>query len=352
MKTPTQCVRSEALLDSGLIRTEQSHFPPELRSGEYFFNFVQSKSAIIPCSPHSPKPCRIGGFDPGAANRVTYDEAVSVYKQSQQKYSSSKSLSGVMIATGSVEDLVVISMDNVIDPETAYIDPSLRELLVELDDTFWEVSRSGTGINGYILDNEGVDPEIRSDGVVEAIDDTSVAITGQHINRTSKTLARCSGTVNKYQAKYKNYKSSTSSATPDNKNSTSRAEKRAKVLEARKMGLDKGEFEDILGRTEEDLNDRERRVVTAMCRSNPKAKQLWKNGHDAQSAVDKKSRNDSTLMNRLAWWGREADRFDFELSQAEVEHLFLASPLGKRDKIKRPERVSLIAYNEIWPDAK
>lgn len=104
-----------------------------------------------------------------------------------------------MIATGAVEDLVVIDLDDVIDVETAYMDPLLREFLTELDDTFWEVSMSGTGAHGYVLDSGGVTPEVKKNGTIETTDSKAVALTGQHIQGTARTIARYDGIIEKYQ---------------------------------------------------------------------------------------------------------------------------------------------------------
>lgn len=350
MRQPTQHARSEALFDSGLIRRDQYHFPAELRSGEHFINFVQRESSKIPCSPNSRKPRHINGFDPGAENLVTYDEAVQAFYQSRQKYPPNKALSGVMIATGTVQDLVVIDLDDVIDVETAYMEPLLREFLINLSDTFWELSMSATGAHGYLLDKTGVDSRIVKNGTIELIDEKAVALTAKQINGTAETIARADGVVSEWQSVHNEHKSNPSPVTPDSESNADSTETDVTVPEARRNGLDNESFWNAWGRTEDDLNKRERRVVTAMCTHNPKGKQLWNRGHDAELAKEDESRNDMALMSRLAWWGREADMFNFELSQAELERLFLASPLGKRTESKRPAKVSLTAYNAIWSE--
>lgn len=117
---------------------------------------------------------------------------------------------------------------------------------------------------------------------------------------------------------------------------------------ARDAGLGTDEFHEALGADKGDLSDQQQRVIESMCKYDDGACELFEEGHSAPEASDDRSRNDMALMGRLAWWGREADMFDFELSQSKIEEAFLVSELGSRREIRqRPGKVSLTAYNAI-----
>ena len=324
--------------------------PASINHDQVWYCFVVDESGDtvdkIPAAPR-PDPKYINGFDPDDEHLVDFNSAFGAVRESQSRHGD-EGLDGIMLSLSSC-DVGVIDIDDCIDDEGRMTELA-TDVVEGLSDTMWEVSPSGSGLHGYVRDTTDLDPEYvkKQNDALEIYTDRGVTFTGRKVVGTSASIVECDGLLRSYQRKYNDERteSSSSRSTPSRSSSSD-----TRMGTARQDGLGTDEFRKALRADKGDLSDRQRRVIDAMCKYDDGARELFKLGHGAPGASNDESRNDMSLMGRIAWWGIEADMFDFKLDQSEIEECFLLSALGDRRKIQqRPGKVSITAYNAIHYD--
>jgi len=350
---PTNFEENPGLDSSEIVEEGLFTIPSCLVDQTVWYCFVVDESGDtvdkIPAAP-TPDPTYIDGFDPDDEHLVDFATAFSAVRQSQQLYGD-RGLSGIMLSLGSC-DVGIIDIDDCID-EDGQLSELAATVVDGLSNTMWEVSPSGSGLHGYVRDTQGLDEDYvkKQNDALEIYQDRGVTFTGRKVVGTSASIVECDGLLRSYQRLYNDKRSESSSGSQSGSTSSRSSTNNGQMGTAQEAGLGTEEFRQALRAEKSDLSDRQIEVIEAMCRYDDDAWELWHEGHSASSASRDKSKNDMSLVGKLAWWGREADMFDFELDQSEIEECFLLSALGNRRKIRqRPGKVSLTAYNAIHYD--
>lgn len=317
--------------------------PESIRDQEVWHCFCYDGDDKIPAAPTAEIEY-VDGYDPDPEYLVDFETAFEVVDKARRGLSGG--VDGVMLNLGAC-DVVVIDLDDVVDDDGTLSDLA-HNLTEDLTDTFWEISPSGNGLHGYLCDDVELDESYvqKDEGGLECYTSRAVTFTGRHVEGTSESILELDGALRAYQRQYNAKRDS--EPTGDTSEPTHSVGSSPSIDRARDGGLGTDEFEGLVGADKEALSDQQRKVVEAMCEYDDGARALYEDGHEASCAVDDKSRNDMSLMGRIAWWGQTADMFDFSLSQSQIEEIFVISALGNRSKIRqRPDVVSLTAYNAI-----
>ncbi len=352
-QSPTNCSTTQALENSGIVHEGHFTVPNSISREDVWYCFVIDESGDtvdkIPAAPR-PDPMYINGFDPDESELVDFESAFEAVRESRRCHGDD-GLDGIMLSLGSC-DVGVIDIDDCIDDEGRMTELA-QTMVDDLDNTFWEVSPSGNGLHGYVRDTTDLDPDFvkKQNDALEIYTDRGVTFTGRKVVGTSDSIVECDGLLRSYQRMYNDKRTESSSGSQSGSTSSRSSGNNGQMGVAQEAGLGTDEFQRALRAKKGDLSDSQVEVIDAMCRYDDEAKALFEKGHSASSASRDESRNDMSLMGKLAWWGREADMFDFELSQSQIEECFLVSSLGDRRKIQqRPGKVSLTAYNAIHYD--
>jgi len=352
-QSPTKFASNPGIDNSEIVEEGRFTIPSSLVDQDVWYCFVIDESGDtvdkIPAAPR-PNPRYIDGFDPDESELVDFDTAFTAVRKSQQMYGDD-GLAGIMLSLSSC-DVGIIDIDDCID-ENGQMSELAQTIVSDLDNTMWEISPSSSGLHGYVRDTQSLDPDYvkKQNDALEIYTERGVTFTGRKVVGTSDTIVECDGLLRAYQRQYNDKRTESSSGSQSGSTSSRSSGNNGQMGVAQEAGLGTDEFRDALRAEKGDLSDRQQEVIEAMCNYDDGARDLFEQGHSAPGASSDESRNDMALMGRLAWWGREADMFDFTLTQSDIEECFLVSELGTRRKIQqRPGKVSLTAYNAIHYD--
>lgn len=287
------------------------------------------KTKKVPRDPQKPaKMWRCDPTDPD--NGVTFSEAMDAVDRSKS-VNGDDGYDGVGFQLIEENDVVGVDFDDVID-EDGVMDEWAYKMLMSCK-SFSEVSPSGTGAHTLAYGELDPDYKNRNDdlGLEMYEKDRFFTVTGHWIKGTPKSIESCpDGILKAWQATHMDEVSNNSS-NGDGESDTGWAD------------IDTSEYSGVLDY--EDLTDREQKVIDAGLKyaSNDFRKLYndaqWCWNHDTKWKGDK-SRCDASLVSKLCFWGLEANMFDFELSDDEIERLFMSADIADRPKSRnRPEYV-------------
>ncbi|ELZ00786.1 hypothetical protein C481_11145 [Natrialba asiatica DSM 12278] len=277
---------------------------------------TDGKTAKVPKNPRMP--VKMHNCDPtDPDNGVTFEGAMDAVDVSQMELGDD-GLDGVGLQLDGTP-LVGIDLDDVVHDEE--IDEWAWRLIDDFG-SYSEISPSGTGV--HVLVEGGLDGKLghKNDnlGIEMYEHERYLTFTGRHISGTPETIEEApEGLIGAHQRKHIGESSSATDDDVGNSDNT--------------VGID----DDRTDVTHLDLTDRECEIVEAGCRYDDDFALLFEEGSTAWDSVKwshDRSRADASLASKIAWWGQEADMIDFELDRAEIEHIFLASDLANRRKVK------------------
>lgn len=356
-QTPTEIAPTpEALNDQFEFDEGRFRVPELLEDEECWLTYDHDKVPRDPTgSDHKYNP--IDYTDP--SNWVYFETAMNTVCKSREELGHEEGLAGVGIALDAVDDLCLIDLDYVI--EDGEIEPWAVELIEDVS-SWAEVSPSSRGIHVLVLDSEGVDPEYQQNDTIEVYDSNRYCtFSGRCLQRANTEIARCDGMVGVYQRTHNGEQSRNDSHETFDGSAPSDASRSDWAPGA----LPRDEYYELLEGDRYDLSKRQRRVLEAMLEyGSNSARELYYNGSDPQiwgqykhetkngKIIPDRSRAEYHFLCDIAFWGQCAEMFDFELSQAEIEGIFLTSDIAtpKRDKIlHRPvDYLSRSAYQAIF----
>lgn len=329
----------------------------------------------IPCSPQQLDVSYIDGHHPSNNELVTYNQAADTVNRSQQKYGDKDGLTGVMISLQAEPGLSVIDVDDCLDPSSGEISDIAHDLLTDLDNQFWEVSPSSTGLHCFIRDPQGLDESVKQKDALEFYTGRGITYTGRVVEGKSRAIRNSPGLLQAYQRMYNASpsQSNSSSSTGDThhgqggapsselksgevKKAISRNEHLDKKLEYEKHDELRGGGRDVLsGRTErvvEAMIEHDDSAQNLYCRgSDPEVWHSWTvSGDESEGSRPDRSKAEYSLINKICWWGRTAEMFDFQLKQSEIETIFVSSDIARPPSKKRREYIPRSVYSAMYDD--
>ena len=371
LTTPCPGLKTELLGDSFVV-------PESLVNEEVWLCYFETNEEDpdkIPCSPHQLSRSWINGYDISDKHLVSYNRAAETVKQSQQKFGDKHGLTGVMISLKAEPGLSVIDVDDCLNPSSGEITDIADELLTDLDDQFWEVSPSSTGLHCFLRDPQGLDESIKQDDTLELYTTRGITYTGRVVEGASKTIQNSPGLLQAYQRMYNASpsQSNSSSSTGDThhgqggapsselkngevKKAISRNEHLDRKLEYEKHDELRGGGRDVLsGRTErvvEAMIEHDDSAQNLYCRgSDPEVWHSWTaSGNESGGSRPDRSKAEYSLINKICWWGRTAEMFDFQLEQSEIETIFVSSDIARSPSKKRREYIPRSVYSAMHDD--
>jgi primase-polymerase (primpol)-like protein len=295
----------------------------------------------VPCSADTIKPIPINGHDPDDQHLATFEESYEMVYESQQKLGD-EGLTGVMLAISQIDDLYCVDLDDVVDPDTGYVDPKAESMLS--DANYAELSPSSTGLHILLQDAKGMDPDYTKSDPVEFYETQAMTYTGRWVKGTSQSINRTDGLVKAWQHTHNDERvdsqTSSTSASTTNTSSTTTPSGSISMSNCRSPITDRDV--DL-----EDLRPALQELVEFGCKYDEDFSILFEDGRSRWAEVidgSSTSEADMSLSSKICWWADESDKFeDEEFDDVELEKLFLASDLGKRAKNQRRECYTL--YN-------
>lgn len=328
----------------------------------------------IPCSPHQLDVSYIDGHHPSNNELVTYNQAANIANRSQQKYGDKDGLTGVMISLQAVPGLSVIDVDDCLSPSSGEISKVAQELLSDLDDQFWEVSPSSTGLHCFIRDPQGLDESVKQKDALEFYTGRGITYTGRAVEGKSRTIRNSPGLLQAYQKLYNSSSNELNSTSTNEKqhgqgggpsSDLKDKEVRREISQDKhldeKLGYEK--HDELRGGGRDVLSGRTERVVDAMIEHSDSAKRLYCSGsdsevwqdwavtdHDGGESRPDRSRAEYSLIGKICWWGRTAEMFDFQLEQSEIEMIFISSDIARPPSKKRKEYIPRSVYSAMYDE--
>jgi len=329
----------------------------------------------IPCSPHQLHVSYIDGHHPSDNELVTYNQAADAVNRSQQKYGDKDGLTGVMISLQAESGLSVIDVDNCLNPSSGEMSGIAHNLLTDLDNQFWEVSPSSTGLHCFIRDPQGLDESVKQKDALEFYTGRGITYTGRVVKGKSKTIQNSSGLLQAYQRLYNSSPNESNSSSSTNEKQHGQGgssssdlkdrEVRREMSQNKYLGekLDYEKHDELRGGGRDVLSGRTERVVDAMIEHSDSARRLYCSGsdpevwhdwavtdHEGGESRPDRSRAEYSLINKICWWGQTADMFDFQLEQSEIEAIFLSSDIARPPSKKRKEYVPRSVYSAMYDE--